>query len=60
MMAAAERHCEFVAHLAAKRAVLRKAQVMRIGGHATANQTWLFGDEPYMLAIANAARFGMA
>jgi hypothetical protein len=39
MMAAAERHCKFVADLAAKRPVLRKAQVMRIGWRATANQT---------------------
>ena len=37
MMAAAERHREFVAHLSAKRAVLRKAQMMGVGGDATAN-----------------------
>jgi len=59
MMATAERHCEFVAHLSAKRAVLRKAQMMGVGGHATANQTWLFGNELDMLAIANSTRFGM-
>ena len=60
MMTAAERHREFVAHLSAKRPMLRKAHMMRIGGRATANQTGLFGDEPYVLAIANSARFGMA
>jgi hypothetical protein len=36
---------EFVANLPAKRPVLRKAQVMRVGGRATAK---LFGDEPDM------------
>ena len=60
MMTAAERHREFVAYLSTKRSMLRKAQMVRIGGRATTNQTWLFGDEPYVLAIANAARFGMA
>jgi len=42
------------------RPVLRKAQVMRVGGRATANQTWLFGDEPYMFGSRIAARFRMA
>ena len=60
MMTAAERYREFVARLAAKRPMLHKAQVMRIGGRATANQTWLFSDEAYMYAIANAARFSVA
>ena len=60
MMAAAERHCEFVAHLSAKRAVLGKAQMMGIGGRTAANQTWLFGNEPHVLAIANPTRLGMA
>ena len=43
-----------------QRSMLRKAHMMRIGGCATANQTWLFADEPDMFAIANSARFGMA
>jgi hypothetical protein len=60
MVAPAERHSEFIAHLSAKRPVLGKAQMMWIGGRPSANQTWLFGDEPYMLAIANAARFRVA
>ena len=60
MMTATERQCEFVAHLSPKRPMLCKAHMMRIGGCATANQTWLFGDKPYVLAIANSARFGMA
>ena len=59
MMAAAERYGEFVANLSAKGPLLRKAQMMRIRGRATANQTWLFGDEPHMFAIANSARFGV-
>ena len=60
MMTAAERHCEFVANLSTQCPMLRKAHMMRIGGCAATNQTWLFGEEPYVLAIANAARFGMA
>jgi hypothetical protein len=60
MMTAAERHCEFVAHLSTQRPMLREAQMMRIGRCATTNQTWLFGDVSYVLAIANAARFGVA
>jgi hypothetical protein len=55
-MTAAERHCEFIAHLSTQRLMLRKAQTVRIGGCATTNRTWPFGDEPYVLA--NAARFG--
>jgi hypothetical protein len=60
MMTAAEGHREFVAHLSTQRPTLREAQMMRIGRCATTNQTWLFGNEPYVLAIANAARFGVA
>jgi hypothetical protein len=60
MMATAERHGEFVAHLSAKRSVLRKAQMMGVGGRATADQTWLFGNELDVLAIANSARFGVS
>ena len=60
MMAAAERYGEFVANLSAKGPLLRKAQMMGIRGRTTANQTWLFGDEPYMLAISNSALFGVA
>src|ERR1700746_3326784 len=60
MMAAAERYREFVANLSAKRAVLREAQMMWVGGRTSANQTWLFGDGPYMIAIANSAGFGVA
>ena len=60
MMAAAERHRELIADLAAERPWLGKAQMVRIGGRATANQTGLLDDEPHVLAIANSARFGMA
>ena len=60
MMPAAERHRELIAHLTAQRAWLSKAQMVRIGGRATANQTGLLDDEPHVLAIANSARFGVA
>ena len=60
MMTAAEWHREFVANFSAKRPVLCKAHMMRIGRRATANQAGLLGDEPYMLAIANSARFRVA
>ena len=44
VMAAAERHGELIAHLAAKCRMLSKAQMMRILGQAAANETRLFGD----------------
>jgi hypothetical protein len=58
MMTAAERHCEFIAHLSIQRLIAaQKRRWCGSGGVRTANQTWPFGDEPYVLAIANAARF---
>ena len=60
MMAAAERHGELVAHLAAKRRMLGKAQMMRIGGYAAANEAGLLDDEPHVLAVANPAWLGMS
>jgi hypothetical protein len=60
MMAAAERHGKFVAHLAAKRPVLGKAQMMRIGGGAATYQTGLLDHEPHMLTVAYPAWLGMS
>ena len=54
-----QRHGEFIAHLARKRAGLREAQMMGIAGPAAANQTRLFGNEPDMVLVANPARLGM-
>jgi hypothetical protein len=59
MMPPAERDCELVADPAAEGAVPRKAQMMDITWLTSADQTSLLGDEAYMLAIANAPRFGM-
>jgi hypothetical protein len=56
MMSAAERHDEFVADLAAQRAPMGKAQVMWIGGRASADQARLSGDEPRVLLVAVPAR----
>ena len=60
MMAAAERHGKFVAHLAAKRPMLGKAQMMRIGGCAAANEAGLLDDEPNVLTVAYPAWLGMS
>jgi hypothetical protein len=59
MMAAAQRHGELIADLAANRAVLREAQMMGICRPAPANQTRLFGYEPDVLLVTKAARLGM-
>jgi hypothetical protein len=55
VVSATEWDGELVANLAAKRRWLRKAQVMCIGGAATADQTGLLGDRFDMLPIANAS-----
>ena len=59
MMAAAERHGELIADLAAKRSMLGEAQMMGIGRPAATNQTGLLGDKPDVVAVANPARLGM-
>ena len=59
MVAAAQRNGELIADLAAKGAVLGKAQVMGITGRAVADQARLLGHEPNVLLVANAARLGM-
>ena len=53
MMAATQRHGEFVADLAAKRPILREAKVVGIGGVPAADQTGLLGDEFDMAFVPN-------
>ena len=55
---ATERHRELIADLAAERARLREAQMVWIGGPATADQARLLHHMPDMIAVANATRFG--
>jgi hypothetical protein len=55
---ATERHRELIAHLAAERTRLREAQMMWIGGPATADQARLLNHMPDMIAVTNATRFG--
>ena len=59
MMAAAQRHGELVADLAPECAVLHEAQMMGICWPAATNQTWLFGHEPHVIPVTNAARLGI-
>jgi hypothetical protein len=47
-MAAAERHGEFIAHLAAERAALGEADVVRVDGPPPAHEAWLGGDKSEM------------
>jgi hypothetical protein len=54
VMRAAERHGELVTDLQAKRAWLRKAEVMRIGRLAATDEAGLPGDELEMLLVADA------
>jgi hypothetical protein len=60
MMAAAERHGKFVAHLPAKRSVLGRAQMMRVGGCAAAYQAGLLDDESNVLTVAYPAWLGVS
>ena len=56
MVSSTKRDGELIADLAPKRPVLRKTQVMGIGGSATANQARLLGHMSNMLPVANPAR----
>ncbi len=56
MMAAAQRHGEFVADLAPERRGLREAQVVGIRGPAAADQARQFGQRSDVIAIAQAPR----
>jgi hypothetical protein len=58
MVDATERYGEFIAGLAAERAGLQVAQVMRVGWLATADQAWLLGEGAKMLAVAITPRRG--
>ena len=53
---ATEWHRELIADLAAERARLREAQMVWIGGPATADQARLLHHMPDMIAVANAVR----
>ena len=57
-MDAAERDRELVARLAAERARLHVAQVMRVGRLAAADQAGLLGDVAQVVPVAVAARCG--
>jgi hypothetical protein len=57
VMAAAQRHGEFIAHFSTERAVLREAQMMGVGRPAAADQARLFGHELDVVFITKAARF---
>ena len=57
-MAAAQGHGELIAGLAAKRPGLGKAQVMRVGRFAAADQAGPGCDEFEMLLVADAPRCG--
>ena len=56
MMSPAERDRELVADSSAEGSVLRKAQMMGVGGFTSADQTALLGNKTHMIAIANAPR----
>ena len=58
MVRATERHRELIAHLATERTRLREAQMVWIGGPATADQARLLNHMPDMIAVTNATRFG--
>src|ERR1700679_1376691 len=56
MMAAAQRHRELVADLAAERTRLCKTQMMRVGRRAATDQAGLLHHEAKVLAVAKATR----
>jgi hypothetical protein len=56
VVTAAQRHGEFIAHLAAQRRALRKAQVVGVRRLPPADQARLFGNEPDVIAVANPPR----
>ena len=59
MMAAAQRHGEFIADLAAQCRVLGKAQMMRVGRQPAANEARLLGHQTDVFAVANPAWLGV-
>ena len=59
MMAAAERHGELIARLAAESAALRKAQMMGVARLPAADQARLAGDKSDVVAVADTPRLRM-
>ncbi len=57
MMKPAERHGEFVTHLATERALLSKPKMMCVRRTATAGQTGLGAHELQMIPVAQPKRF---
>jgi hypothetical protein len=58
MMHAAERHRELIADLSAECRGLCEAQMMGVGGLASADNTWLGRDKLTVESVAQSARFG--
>ena len=56
VVTSAQRHYEFIAHLAAERWTLRKAHVVGVRWLAAADQARLFGNEADVIAVANPPR----
>jgi hypothetical protein len=54
----AKRYGELITDLLSEPTRLRKAQVVRIGRLASANQTRLLGQKPKMLTVAQPLRLG--
>jgi len=48
-----QRNGEFIAHLATKRAVLRKSQVMGVGGLPATNQASLLSNRSDVIPVTN-------
>jgi hypothetical protein len=58
VVSAAERDGELIADFTAERTALRESQVVSIARLPAADQARLLGDEPHVLAIADAPRLG--
>ena len=58
VMAAAERHCEFIADLHPQRSGLRKAKVMRVRRLTSADKTGLRGNKLQVGLVAQPFGFG--
>ena len=58
MVTSAEGDDPLVADLSPECAALRKAQMMRIGRCAAADEAWLGRDKSEMILVSNATQFG--
>ena len=56
MVTAAQRHSEFITHLAAERRTLREAHVMSIGWLTATDHARLLSNEPDVIAVTNPPR----